>query len=520
MSQDKSIPFISVVEDVETADTKAPKVGLEDRETDEMIIAMVGPVASGVTTTCDLLKEYLEIEFGYKVERIGVSEVIEEACALLDVKIEPYESDVKRIEFLQKQGSALRKKFGEEYLANKCVERIAVHRTTSGGVQEVDGTNVPIPTRQAYIIDSLKHPSEVVRLQEVYGDTFWVFGIFAPEDVRIERLSDKDITETAAIRIIEIDEDEGPEFGQKVRDTIQASDFFLRNDASNKGQLRESVSRYLKIIFGTEIITPRPDETAMYNAAAAAAGSACLSRQVGAAIYSDSGELIGKGRNDVPKYGGGLYGYDDGDCDHRCYKWKDTKCYNDAHKEKLYEGIFKALKENGLLTEKKSKGYSDVQEALKATDINNLIEFSRAVHAEMDALISVARGARSGLVGGTLYCTTYPCHSCARHIVASGITRVLYIEPYPKSKAPTLHKDSISSKSSEKERVRFLQYQGVAPKNMLRLFRNRGERKENGLARTYNPKRARPISRSPLDGFHTREQIVVDALHKVEHPTE
>ncbi|MDN3612645.1 hypothetical protein QWZ16_23945 [Vibrio ostreicida] len=26
----------------------------------------------------------------------------------------------------------------------------------------------------------------------------------------------------------------------------------------------------------------------------------------------------------------------------------------------------------------------------------------------------------------------FPCHNCAKHIVASGIKRVVYVEPYPK----------------------------------------------------------------------------------------
>lgn len=43
----------------------------------------------------------------------------------------------------------------------------------------------------------------------------------------------------------------------------------------------------------------------------------------------------------------------------------------------------------------------------------------------------------------TLYSTTYPCHGCAKHIVAAGISEVVYYEPYPKSRALALHDDSI-----------------------------------------------------------------------------
>ena len=42
-----------------------------------------------------------------------------------------------------------------------------------------------------------------------------------------------------------------------------------------------------------------------------------------------------------------------------------------------------------------------------------------------------------------MFVTTFPCHYCARHIVSAGIDEVQYIEPYPKSQAIGLHRDSI-----------------------------------------------------------------------------
>lgn len=46
--------------------------------------------------------------------------------------------------------------------------------------------------------------------------------------------------------------------------------------------------------------------------------------------------------------------------------------------------------------------------------------------------------------GATLYSTTFPCHNCARHIVGAGIARVVFVEPYTKSRAEQLHSDSIA----------------------------------------------------------------------------
>ena len=75
---------------------------------------------------------------------------------------------------------------------------------------------------------------------------------------------------------------------------------------------------------------------------------------------------------------------------------------------------------------------SRISQSVQNSRVRNLIEFTRAVHAETDAIITVARTATPGIVGSTLYCTTYPCYSCAKHIVDAGIVEVIYLEPYEK----------------------------------------------------------------------------------------
>ena len=75
--------------------------------------------------------------------------------------------------------------------------------------------------------------------------------------------------------------------------------------------------------------------------------------------------------------------------------------------------------------------------------ISDITEYGRMTHAEMTAICDAARLGRA-LQGTTIYVTTFPCHNCAKHIVASGIDRVVYVEPYPKSKATSSHTDAIS----------------------------------------------------------------------------
>lgn len=100
----------------------------------------------------------------------------------------------------------------------------------------------------------------------------------------------------------------------------------------------------------------------------------------------------------------------------------------------------------------------------------------------MDALVGIARNGGQSCRGGSLYCTTYPCHHCARHLVAAGIREVFYIEPYAKSMATDLHRDSIvdatATHGASEGHVNFQLFSGVAPRRFARLFKKRSDLKD------------------------------------------
>lgn len=488
---------------------------LNDRLTEELVIALVGPVGSGCSTTYDLLRNILADQYSYSVHYYKLSEYITNGAKLVDVDIPATLQGAERVDRLQTVGDKLRKSCGPAYLAAKAVEKIAERRDLEGFGKTADGQSVPKRIRQVHIIDSLKHPEELKLLRATYGEIFWLIGVFAPLGVREQRLTSQQQLDKATLgQIVKRDYREEDDLGQRVRDVFFQSDFFIRNDQENKKQLQKSLDRFTEILFGSPVHTPTLDESSMYAAYAEAAKSACLSRQVGAAIVTANGELIGLGRNDVPRYGGGLYTEDDDedDKDHRCHAWQDKCCHNDKRKDLLYMQIFTKLKSESLLTD--AAKFDDVAKALKSTDVKQLIEYSRAVHAEMDAITSVARTHKAGLLGGTLYSTTFPCHSCARHIVASGIDKVFFIEPYPKSLATELHFDAVSeNEADEGKKVLFLQYSGIAPKNILKLFSVGLTRKSgDGKLRAFDKKTASPVVAVSLDDYSTHEKWVIAEL--------
>ena len=91
---------------------------------------------------------------------------------------------------------------------------------------------------------------------------------------------------------------------------------------------------------------------------------------------------------------------------------------------------------------------TDVQRILDSTPIKDLVEFSRAIHAEADAIVSLARAGGPSCRRASLYVNVYPCH-LHRQIIAAGIAEVVYIEPYPKALRPscTMTPSSIEAKS-------------------------------------------------------------------------
>lgn len=163
------------------------------------------------------------------------------------------------------------------------------------------------------------------------------------------------------------------------------------------------------------------------------------------------------------------------------------------------------------------------------TRLGSLIEFSRSVHAEMDAITSLARAGGPSLRKATLYTTTFPCHSCARHIVAAGIKEVYYIEPYEKSMAQQLHDDSIifefpplQPKGQEdlldsatlEEKVRFLHFEGVAPRLFAELFRADGRKdKKSGQFVPMEQAGTTKVLPEYLDNYRDFEKAAVQHLH-------
>ncbi|MFI4919977.1 MAG: anti-phage dCTP deaminase, partial [Legionellales bacterium] len=522
---------------------------IEKRRHSELVFGFCGAVGAGTSTIADKLERNL-IPYDYQVIKIKISDLLIDLIPKYKKEIDFTGDDDQlksnkntRGKVLQDLGDFLRKKYGSGILAELVIKHIALERdaiyTKSGKIllqKSEDGTteiSIDPDIRIAWLVDSFKNPEEVEVFRHVYRNMFYLIGVLCPRDLRAQRLESKGVSRIDAAEMIERDQSEGSDSGQQLIKTIHLSDFFINNSHNNITNAEAELARILKIIFGANISPTKP-EFAMYVAYSAALKSSCLSRQVGAAIVNVKGDIISIGCNDVPKTGGGLYCYEDQAEDCRCINMWYSACSNDTGKKELKEQIQKQLNDaafedgvaevcnsikvilNGLLKEGTE---SEIEEKIKQkmlenvadnsmklagkianeTKIKQLTEYCRAVHAEMDAIVGAARNPNMGIAGADLYVTTFPCHNCARHIVAAGIKRVYYIEPYEKSFALRLHNDSISTDEKASNKVIFLPFQGVAPRQYQNLFSIHSDRKTSGKAKKIDIKVAKPINDMFID---------------------
>jgi deoxycytidylate deaminase len=493
---------------------------ITDRLSQELVIALVGPVGSGVSTAAAAIRDVLAGDFKYDVAPIfKPSEIIQRQCPLVDIPVPKKDNLAAYIRTMQDAGNSLRERFGNEYLVEKIIEQIKLYRTDKGGY----AANVEQPGRRAYIIDSLKNVEELALLQNIYRESLCVVGVFAPDEIRRKRLIDSDASADSVDQLMARDQAELMTFGQNTRKLFVEADLFVCNDRRPE-ELNTSIKRFLDIVFDTAIHTPTRAESAMYEADAASANSACMSRQVGASIVSARGELIAVGWNDVPKFGGGLYIEEDRsrydkvqnavvNKDHRCHNWAGGICHNETRRTK----IISKVSESAVTVGKVSADLApSVREEVARSEIADLIEYSRSIHAEMEAILSVAREGKHSLVGATLYTNTYPCHNCARHIVAAGIVNVVYIQPYLKSLATKLHADVVTEIPDKADMVVFRQFDGIAPRNFIRLFKPSAPRKKYGRISRTDRANAVPIFRVPLDARSDYEDKVIADLAQKE----
>jgi dCMP deaminase len=120
---------------------------------------------------------------------------------------------------------------------------------------------------------------------------------------------------------------------------------------------------------------------------------------------------------------------------------------------------------DGLLRSVGVCSFCGTEDRAKKSVLEKHLDLCYAVHAEERAILQALKKSIP-LESATLYCTTYPCLMCAKIILESKISRVVYVEPYPYSKSKEILE---SKKVPEVHRFR-----GFTIRNLYRVHATTG----------------------------------------------
>jgi deoxycytidylate deaminase len=512
----------------------------------ELVFGLIAPIGADLDRITDSLDQALR-EMDYQVHSLRLTALMREVPTGLPLDEGPYVTSFQhRIAY----ANEVRRLLGDEALSVLAVSAIRVFRAderkrrraaASGGESDradepetgESDEEAPLPF-QAYVIRQIKRPEEVAILRGVYGRQFILIGGYAPQEWRTKRIEERErqsrgglisVVEArnAAHALVMQDAREArDEHGQNVGDAFPLCDVFV--DTTSRNSCEQMIRRFINLLFGNNEVTPTHDEYGMYLAKSASLRSSDLSRQVGAAVFRSSGEIATLGCNEVPKAGGGTYWSGDS-ADARDFVAGHDP--NDLRKIEILVDLLDRLKKGNYLSTYlmeidnsneigkillSDKGYESVAESR----VMDIIEFGRIIHAEMSALSDAARNGVP-ISGGVLYCTTFPCHICTKHIVAAGLVQVVYLEPYPKSYASELHGDSIivdQLPTEKTDKVIFRPFIGISPYRYRDLF-EKGKRKySGGSAQRWNRDNRRPMIEVYFPSYFKAEARVVGQVRQ------
>lgn len=483
----------------------------------ELIIGIVARIGVDTPEVISTLKEELQA-YDYEAVEIHTTDLLIGLKKPLNIIQEPAD---KRYESLISACNDFRSDGGlPDVMAQLAMLEITRLRGQTGL-----GTRTE--RRVAYIINQIKRPEEFELLRSVYGEHYVQISCHATLKSREERLSRKIVAghpespraaswDAVVTELIQKDEaQEDQPFGQRVRDVFPLSDVVI--DARDRARIKGTTERFLRALFGDNSVTPTAAEYGMELANTASQRSSDLSRQVGAAILNSHNEVQALGSNEVPKAGGGTYWEGDVPDGREFNRGEDA---NEARKRAVLMDLALRLEKAGAF-KKGLKTPSEISDFLfkrkdkiiKDAQIMDSLEYGRSVHAEMNAITDAARSGRA-VRGCRLYVNTFPCHNCAKHIVASGICDVFYLRPYPKSYAAELFDDSIviDPEQSSTTQVNFRQFIGVTGPMYARVFTKSRWKREGGLVPSFVKKGGSFIRRTPVPAYPGVEAVLLADL--------
>lgn len=483
-----------MTEQIDAAPSAAEPVTVVERP--EIVIGLVGALGTDLDPVEAALSDALRL-VDYETDSLRISRLI---SRLHTAAKQPPTGAETLMEDLMKQGDRLRAAAEPAAAAALAVAEIRTRRAMKTGADTRDAV--------AVLVRSLKRKEEVNRLRAVYGPRFILVAVWSPREERAKAVmgrlrhdhpgrDDGWYAAQTAQLMARDQQDANDPLGQSVQSAFELADVYL---AARSGRsITEPTARLVRLLFGDWFVTPTRDEQAMFQASGASFRSSAAGRQVGAVVVDDDGEIVVAGTNEAPKAFGGQYWAGDVP-DHRDFQYGYD--VNDRQKLAIVEDILRRLRAHGWLSDTApDRGTATPGKIALAKDgplydsrVGDLLEFGRIAHAEMACICTAAR--RGTPLGGlSLYTTTYPCHECARLIVATGIREVVYVDAYPKSQVRDMYADEVDEgPDARPDRVSFRPFEGIAPRLFRAVFAKTGRGRDaaSGKYEAWQPGNARP----------------------------
>lgn len=288
--------------------------------------------------------------------------------------------------------------------------------------------------RTRICIDALRNSVEIQYFRDRYR-AFYVFAVNTENEYRQNRL-ELNKKEMQSLDKIEYPHKNAVFYHQNIQACLETSDVYLYNpnvENHKYYELSEQILKYIALIMQPGLVAPTHLERCMQLAFNAKYNSGCLSRQVGAVVTGNDFSVRSVGWNDVPK--GQV------PCNLRCVEDycanKDEETFsqyelsNDLFDEAMYN-INEELENPTVHSKKEGKCYSycfkDIYNSV--TNQKNQV-YTRALHAEENAFLQIAKYGGAKIQGGKLFTTASPCELCSKKAYQLGIEEIYYIDPYP-----------------------------------------------------------------------------------------
>jgi len=324
------------------------------------------------------------------------------------------------------------------------------------------------------VIDAIRNPYEAKFFKDRYA-AFHLISINAPDEHRTKYLQKLHKFSPEQIKRIE-DEESGKGKSEykhltnpNIKKCIEISDIHIfnpKNEYDNNNILKAQLAWYFALMKHPGLISPTSMERVMQVAYTVKLNSGCISRQVGAVVTDQDNSVKSVGWNDVAKgqvpcamrsLNGLMHDFDP-------MKYSSYERNNEKFREKARQKLidFTQIGNNGIALSGRNLSYC-------FKDIHNSIEkqsnqvHTRALHAEENAFLQLAKYGGHGITGGRLYTTASPCELCAKKAYQLAISEIVFIDPYP-----GITKDHILSIGENSPKL--VQFRGAIGKSYHRLY--------------------------------------------------